>query len=157
MKVLCLDLSINQPGFCIADTDTEAVIQVGYITNKSGEGVYSRIERNLNFFLDLVPKHDIKAVWLELPAFSKRQKSTTMLIEQQGIFKYAFKQLNIPVYGLGITDIKKHVTGKGTATKDEMITAVRDQGHIVTKDDEADAIGIFLTGMSKPFLDEINQ
>ena len=157
MKILCLDLSINQPGFCIGDTETETVIDYGYITNKSGEGVYSRIEKNLNFFLDLVPKYQIEAVWLELPIFKRASKTTLMLIEQQGVFKFAFQQINIPMHGVSITDIKKHLAGKGTATKQEMIRAARDLGYAVTKDDEADAIGIFLTGMTKPFLEEVNQ
>lgn len=157
MRVLALDLSINQPGYAVADTDQNQVLTFGYLTNKSSEGLYSRIDKNLQFFLTLIPKYQIKAVWVELPAFSGRQKSHDMLTSQQGIFKYAFFKRNIPVFGISITDIKKHITGKGTATKDEMVKAIKAKGYQVTKDDEADAIGIYLTGYEKPFLTQLNQ
>ena len=142
MRVLTLDLSINKPGYAIADTNANLVITFGHLTNNSSMGVYSRIDKNLQFFLALLPKYQIKAVWLELPAFSRRQKSHDMLTAQQGIFKFALYKRNIPVYGISITDIKKHVTGKGTASKDEMLESIKAQGYQVLNDDEADAICI---------------
>jgi len=156
MRVLTLDLSINKPGYAIADTNTNQVITFGHLTNKSSEGIYKRIDKNLQFFLALILKHQIQAVWLELPAYSRRQKSHDMLTAQQGIFKFALYKRNIPVYGISITDIKKHVTGKGTASKDEMLESIKAQGYQVLNDDEADAIGIYLTGYNKPFLEQIN-
>lgn len=157
MRVLALDLSINKPGYAIADTDLNQVITFGHLKNNSSEGIYSRIDKNLQFFLALILKHQIKAVWLELPAYSRRQKSHDMLTSQQGVFKYALHKRNIPVFGISISDIKKHVTGKGTATKEEMVEAIRAKGYQVNTDDEADAIGVYLTGYEKPFLMQINQ
>ena len=156
MRVLTLDLSINKPGYAIADTDTNQVITFGHLKNNSSEGIYKRIDKNLQFFLALIPKYQIEAVWLELPAYSRRQKSHDMLTAQQGIFKFALCKRNIPVFGISITDIKKHITGKGTATKDEMVESIKAQGYQVKTDDEADAIGIYLTGYNKPFLEQIN-
>ena len=156
MRVLTLDLSINKPGYAIADTDTNQVITFGHLKNNSSEGIYKRIDKNLQFFLALIPKYQIEAVWLELPAFSRRQKSHDMLTSQQGVFKFALYKRNIPVFGISISDIKKHVTGKGTATKDDMVEAIKAKGYQVVTDDEADAIGIYLTGYEKPFLEQIN-
>ena len=156
MRVLTLDLSINKPGYAVADTDLNQILTFGHLTNKSSEGIYKRIDKNLQFFLALILKHQIQAVWLELPAYSRRQKSHDMLTAQQGIFKFALYKRNIPVYGISITDIKKHVTGKGTASKDEMLESIKAQGYQVLNDDEADAIGIYLTGYNKPFLEQIN-
>lgn len=157
MQVLALDLSINKPGYAIADTDKNLILTFGHLCNSSSEGVYKRIDKNLQFFLSLILKYQIKAVWLELPAFSGRQKSHDMLTSQQGIFKYALYKRNIPVFGISITDIKKHITGKGTAKKDEMVKAIKAKGYQVNTDDEADAIGVYLTGYDKPFLTQLNQ
>jgi len=154
--VLTLDLSINKPGYAVADTDLNQILTFGHLTNKSSEGIYKRIDKNLQFFLALILKHQIQAVWLELPAFSRRQKSHDMLTSQQGVFKFALYKRNIPVFGISISDIKKHVTGKGTATKDDMVEAIKAKGYQVVTDDEADAIGIYLTGYEKPFLEQIN-
>ena len=48
----------------------------------------------------------------------------------------------IPYQGVPVGTIKKHATGKGNASKDEMITAMRRLGHVPTDDNEADALAI---------------
>ena len=49
---------------------------------------------------------------------------------------------NIPYQGVPVGTIKKHATGKGNASKDDVITAMRAMGHAVTDDNEADALAI---------------
>ena len=48
----------------------------------------------------------------------------------------------IPYQGIPVGTIKKHATGKGNASKDEMVTAVRARGHSPADDNEADAIAL---------------
>ena len=48
----------------------------------------------------------------------------------------------IPYQGVPVGTIKRHATGKGNASKDEMIAAMRALGHAVTDDNEADALAI---------------
>jgi len=49
---------------------------------------------------------------------------------------------NIPYQGVPVGTIKKHATGRGNASKDEMIAAIRALGHVVTDDNEADALAL---------------
>jgi crossover junction endodeoxyribonuclease RuvC len=49
---------------------------------------------------------------------------------------------NIPYQGVPVGTIKKHVTGRGNASKDEVIAAMRALGHVVTDDNEADALAL---------------
>ena len=49
---------------------------------------------------------------------------------------------NIPYQGVPVGTIKKHATGKGNASKDEVIAAMRTLGHPVTDDNEADALAL---------------
>ncbi len=49
---------------------------------------------------------------------------------------------NIPYQGVPVGTIKKHATGKGNASKTEVIAAMRALGHPVTDDNEADALAI---------------
>ena len=49
---------------------------------------------------------------------------------------------NIPYQGVPVGTIKKHATGKGNASKEEVIAAMRALGHPVTDDNEADALAI---------------
>ena len=49
---------------------------------------------------------------------------------------------HIPYQGVPVGTIKKHATGKGNASKDEVMAAMRALGHPVTDDNEADALAI---------------
>jgi len=48
----------------------------------------------------------------------------------------------IPYQGVPVGTIKKFATGKGNASKDEVIAAMRAKGHPVTDDNEADALAL---------------
>ncbi|MCL4556520.1 MAG: hypothetical protein M1572_06510 [Gammaproteobacteria bacterium] len=48
----------------------------------------------------------------------------------------------IPYQGVPVGTIKKHATGKGNASKEEMITAARAKGFNPTDDNQADALAL---------------
>ncbi len=50
----------------------------------------------------------------------------------------------IPYQGVPVGTIKRHVTGKGNASKDAVIAAVRARGFAPADDNEADAIALLL-------------
>lgn len=147
MRILALDLSINCPGWCVGDDGR--YIASGYQEQEDKRAsIYTRIERNLEFIKGLIAKYEIEAVWLEEIAFSARS-SGQMLTEQQGIIKYWCRDREIPVFSFSITAIKKFITGDGNAKKPEMIAAVQGLGYSnVYQNDEADAIAIWLYGLS---------
>lgn len=49
---------------------------------------------------------------------------------------------NIPYQGVPVGTIKKHATGKGNASKEQMIAAVQLRGHAPVDDNEADALAL---------------
>ncbi len=51
---------------------------------------------------------------------------------------------SIPYQGVPVGTIKRHVTGKGNASKDAVIAAVRARGFAPADDNEADAIALLL-------------
>jgi len=48
----------------------------------------------------------------------------------------------IPYQGVPVGTIKKHATGKGNASKDEMVATARARGHAPADDNEADALAL---------------
>ena len=48
----------------------------------------------------------------------------------------------IPYQGVPVGTIKKHATGKGNASKDEMVGSIRARGHQPVDDNEADALAL---------------
>jgi len=49
---------------------------------------------------------------------------------------------DIPYSGVPVGTIKKHATGKGNASKDEMVASARARGHAPADDNEADALAL---------------
>jgi hypothetical protein len=47
-----------------------------------------------------------------------------------------------PYLGVPVATIKRHVTGKGNASKEEVIAAIRARGHSPADDNEADALAL---------------
>lgn len=54
----------------------------------------------------------------------------------------------IPYQGIPAGTIKKHATGKGNASKGEMVASVRALGHTPADDNEADAIALLYLALS---------
>ena len=50
----------------------------------------------------------------------------------------------IPYQGVPVGTIKKHATGKGNASKEDVIAAVQARGHDPVDDNEADALALLL-------------
>ncbi len=55
----------------------------------------------------------------------------------------------IPYQGIPVGTIKKHATGKGNASKEDVITAMRAKGHQPTDDNEADALALLYVVMQQ--------
>lgn len=56
---------------------------------------------------------------------------------------------NVPMVGVGVGTIKKAFTGKGNATKEDMIAEAERRGIRVTDDNEADALAILAYGVQQ--------
>ncbi|GMU44616.1 MAG: hypothetical protein AMXMBFR25_26020 [Lysobacterales bacterium] len=52
------------------------------------------------------------------------------------------EQHQVPYQGVPVGTIKKHATGKGNASKDDVLSAMRTLGHAPTDDNEADALAL---------------
>lgn len=63
---------------------------------------------------------------------------------------------NIEYKGVGVTTIKKHITGKGNTSKQQVIEAVRSKGFDPVDDNEADALALldFAITIDKPGAEE---
>jgi Holliday junction resolvasome RuvABC endonuclease subunit len=58
----------------------------------------------------------------------------------------------IPYQGVPVGTIKKHATGKGNASKDEMIAAMQARGFRAADDNEADALALLMWAMAREVL-----
>ena len=140
--LLTLDLSLNEPGYCI---ETPHGVDSGFWKPPKGYSPYAKIEYNLQVILKLCKEFKIKLVGIESASFRSKSASTNILAEQQGVIKYELKKLGIDITEIPITRIKKYITGKGNAKKIDVINALRENHNILkTNDNECDAIAAYL-------------
>ena len=59
----------------------------------------------------------------------------------------------IPYQGVPVGTIKRHVTGKGNASKAEVLAAMRAKGFATSDDNEADALAVLQWGLSQQLVE----
>jgi Holliday junction resolvasome RuvABC endonuclease subunit len=108
----------------------------------SGGGM--RFLRFRHFLDSLKQKADIKAVYFE-------EVRRHLGVDAAHIYGGFLAHLTawcedheIPYQGVGVGTIKRHATGKGNASKDEIITAIKAKGFNPIDDNEADSLALLL-------------
>lgn len=82
--------------------------------------------------------------------FPHRKYGATIVPELRGILKLAADQLSVKIVDVAPQTVKKHITGNGRASKDDVRNAVnRMYGLSLKSADESDAIAIGLAGLVK--------
>jgi len=109
----------------------------------SGGGM--RFLRFRHFLDSLKQKADIQAVYFE----EVRRHLGVDAAHIYGGFLVAHltawcEDHEIPYQGVGVGTIKRHATGKGNASKEEIITAIKAKGFNPVDDNEADSLALLL-------------
>ena len=143
MRIVGIDPSLQQTGVCILEAGQPP--ETLSIRSKKQESVYRRQRQILSDVKDCLLIHDI--VVLEDFGISARFAPSGCFCERLellGMLKLMCPAVtHLPWLSMAPTMLKRFVTGKGTAHKDEVEMAVRvTWGVPVHNDDEADAYGL---------------
>ncbi|WP_265044179.1 crossover junction endodeoxyribonuclease RuvC [Wolbachia endosymbiont (group A) of Epagoge grotiana] len=152
MSILTLDLG-KQTGWAML---TDGVIQSGsenfHGSRFSGGGMhFLNFRRWLNEMRERFS--DIEAVYFE----EVRRHLGTDAAHCYGDFLAHLtawcEENNIPYQGVPVKTIKRFITGKGNASKSEVIEAVKGKGFIPQDDNEGDALALmfYVNNFSKDF------
>ncbi|CAK01364.1 crossover junction endodeoxyribonuclease RuvC [Bartonella tribocorum] len=140
--ILCLDLG-SKTGWAICGADGHIVSGVMNFQPRRFEGGgmrYLRFKRCLSEIKQAVGSID--AVYFE----EVRRHVGTDASHVYGGFLATLtawcEHHQIPYEGIPVCTIKKATTGKGNASKEEMIKVMRAKGHAPEDDNEADALAI---------------
>jgi len=94
-----------------------------------------------DWVMRILNEHDkMGTVWMEGYSYGSKGSRVFEIGENSGILKLKLFSNGIPFRVVPPTVIKKHATGKGNASKDEMVASARARGHAPTDDNEADAL-----------------
>jgi Holliday junction resolvasome RuvABC endonuclease subunit len=144
MNILALDLG-SKLGYAILKDEHISIGTKKLLHNKSASGV-----RFLDFYRwlnETIERHNIYTVFFE----RVYRHSGTEAAHVYGAFMYILamvcEEKKIECTGIPVGTIKKFMTGKDNATKEEMIMAAKSQGFNPQTDDEADALAILLLAL----------
>lgn len=134
-------------GWAVLDSDGNRIDSgVWEIKGDSWEGAgyrWLRLEKHLRgVVVDAIQLHDEVVVGYE--AVKHRHRSSDAARSYFGciaVITKLLEELKVPYTGINISDIKTQATGKGNASKEEMVAAANKQWSIeVADDNEADAL-----------------
>lgn len=144
------------PGFAtigyafLASGNTPRVIDLGTITTDKKNNFFARlveIEKNLEILLDLhQPKNGENCyAAVEKIFFMKNKKTAIEVAHARGVICKSLYQAGIEIHEYSPNEIKKAITGRGQATKEEiqaMVVKILNLKNPITQDDTADALAM---------------
>lgn len=141
--IYALDLSLNSTGICIFTNDGDFV-ESSTIDTHAEKETKLKLKTIGNDFLKLIKVYLPSVVVIE-QGFSRFNASTQQLFRVHGLVNYLFSEYEQIYYPS--TMVKKSITGKGNASKEEVREAILqlNKGIKFNSYDESDAYGVGLT------------
>ncbi|MGL5113604.1 MAG: crossover junction endodeoxyribonuclease RuvC [Flavobacterium sp.] len=144
-NILALDLG-TQTGFALSFSEDEEAIKVvgGSISFKPAkyDGAGMRYLKFAKWLDQVILEHPIKAVYYEAVRKHIGVDAAHVYGGLMATLCTWCEKHKIPYGGVPVGTIKKHATGKGNASKDEVILAMSKAGHNPVDDNHADALAL---------------
>lgn len=146
-----LDLSFRGTGVVVKDgPQLLAHARLSTEARKEGQDRYSPsgkfrgtddecIEHIRKRVRDLLKEHHPVAVGIENHQFGRGNNASTQIHEVQGVIKNFLFRKKVLYMPVAISTLKKHATGNGRASKEDMVLATQSVWPECPNDDEADA------------------
>ena len=145
MKLLALDIA-TKTGW-----KTATASGTWDLTPNKGESSGMRLIRFRAKLIEIIKAENIRIIAYERPAGFHKQ-ALIIAGELIGVLKTVAEEHHIHLACYSATEIKKFATGKGNATKEEMIKAAQKKGYNPQDDNEADAIHLYDLAINKLML-----
>ncbi|MGB3541468.1 crossover junction endodeoxyribonuclease RuvC [Rubrivirga sp.] len=147
MIVLGLDPGTRTAGFGVVDVErrTERALDYGTIEMADDLDHSLRLMKVGERVLELADEYKPDAIAVEVPFMGKNVQSMRKLARVEGVVMYVAMAREIPLAQYAPAEIKKAVTGKGRATKEQVEYFIRAAlGVAVDKLDASDALAVAL-------------
>ena len=152
MKIIGIDPGIGICGFGVVEVSgigsRPKVLDFGAVTTKVDAPMPSRLLELYDSLLEVFDETLPDVVAVEKLFFSKNITTGIAVAEARGVVLLVAEQKGLPVFEYTPNEIKKVLTGYGSATKTQMQEMVRIQLGLTKKpkpDDAADALAAAIT------------
>jgi len=144
MKILALDLG-TKTGWAFGNIKDISRVYSGMqdFSLKRGESPGMRLLNFDKWVYDMLAKHKPQVVGYEMP-HQRGGHSTQLLLGMLGILHVACTKVGIEYFSIHSATIKKHATGSGKSSKEQMMAAAAVKfKRTILDDNEADALHIW--------------
>ena len=151
MKILGIDPGIGICGFGLIETSTRTnakALDFGAVTTTVDAPLPSRLKELYDSLTEVFEQTKPEMVAVEKLFFSKNITTGIAVAEARGVVLLVAEQKGLPVYEYTPNEIKKCLTGYGSATKTQMQEMARIHLGLEKKpkpDDAADALAVAIT------------
>lgn len=151
MKILGIDPGIGITGFGLIETSSRSnarALDFGVITTTMNAPLPGRLQELYNSLQEVFDSTKPDVISIEKLFFSKNITTGIAVAEARGLVLLTAAQRKIPIYEYTPNEIKKTLTGYGSAKKPQMQEMVRLHLNLEKKprpDDAADALAAAIT------------
>ena len=151
MKILGIDPGTGICGFGVIEItklNKPVALDFGVIATPPRTPLPDRLEDIYNSMHEIIKENQPDLISIEKLFFSKNITTGISVAEARGICLLVAKQKNLPIYEYTPNEIKKTLTGYGSAGKKQMQEMVKIQLGLLTvpkPDDAADALAAAIT------------
>lgn len=151
MRILGIDPGIGICGFGLIETLSRAqarALDYGAVTTQVDAPLPSRLKELYDSLTEVLKQTQPEIVAIEKLFFSKNITTGIAVAEARGVILLAAEQQGLPVYEYTPNEIKKSLTGYGSAAKSQIQEMVRIHlglDHRPKPDDAADALAVAIT------------
>ena len=146
MKILGIDPGIGICGFGLVENDQ--ALDFGVVTTVIGAPLPARLKELFDGLTEIVETSKPDVISVEKLFFSKNITTGISVAEARGIVLLVAEQHNVPVFEYTPNEIKKTLTGYGSAKKGQVQDIVKLHLNLDTRpkpDDAADALAAAIT------------
>lgn len=146
MKILGIDPGIGICGFGLVENDQ--ALDFGVVTTVIGAPLPARLKELFEGLTEIVETSKPDVISVEKLFFSKNITTGISVAEARGIVLLVAEQHNVPVFEYTPNEIKKTLTGYGSAKKGQVQDMVKLHLNLDTRpkpDDAADALAAAIT------------
>lgn len=155
MKILGVDPGLRISGYAVVEqlTGECTVIDAGVISADAGLPLSERLAQIYHEFSTVLIEHDVDVMAVEkLYAHYKHPRTAILMGHARGAMLLAAAERDVPVEDFAATRIKKSLTGRGRASKEQMQRAVAGQlglAAVPEPPDVADALAVAMCCMNE--------
>ena len=120
MIVLGLDPGTAVTGYGVVRSDGPALVECGVIRTNPRDSLAQRLNDIYEGVKDVIDRHSPAALAVEDIFYARYVRTTIVLGHARGVILLAGAQAGIPVWEYPPREIKKAVTGVGSATKEQV-------------------------------------